>query len=70
MGYLDTAGKLYYEVTAIVTACMRPVQAQARQDPNMERRGGFESYTSLSSYWQLIDAKTGKLSLLKACGPW
>lgn len=56
--FLDTAGQ-QYKITLVVTACTKPLQAQARSNPSTERRLGHGAPPlALRSYWpQLIAGK-------------
>ena len=40
--FLNTIGQLLKELTIIVTACTRPEQDQARQNPSVDGRGDRE----------------------------
>lgn len=43
-----------YEVTVVVTAYTRCVQAQVRPNPNIQGEAGHEVSPLTESYWQLI----------------
>lgn len=55
--FLDTSGQLY-KITLVVTACTKPLQAQARSNPNTKRRLGHgapplaKELLATVSYWE------------------
>ena len=57
-------GSCLSELTALLTAHIRPVQAHSRLNPGTERGGGHETPSQLKSYWPLIAAGRGRVSLL------
>lgn len=53
------------ELTAVGTACTRPVQAQGRPDPSMEGEASTKSQPQKRSYWQLLAAGRGGVRFLQ-----
>lgn len=56
---------LHDELTAVGTACTRPVQAQGRPDPSMEGEAGTKSQPQRRSYWLLLAAGRGGVRFLQ-----
>lgn len=66
---LDTTGRCTYQLTGVVTAFTRVVQAQVRQNPSLERAGEHRVTPLGESHWSMIAAGKGSQFSL-GCGPW
>lgn len=62
----DTAGTCTYELTGVMTAYMKPVQARSRANLNMERDLCLRSRPGSR---KLSAAGKGRVSFLQECSP-
>jgi hypothetical protein len=50
-GFFQKEGRFTYELTAVVAALARSIQAQTRQIQNGRRKWGIESEPKVQNYW-------------------